>query len=297
MSDTHSHVSPLTFVKHEKVHLQKHHSLNEKWTQDRIAEDPSILGLGDLVLIERERRQERAGRLDLLLGDGDQTTRYEVELMLGSDDESHIIRCIEYWDIERRRYPGYDHYAVLVAEDITSRFLNVLSLFSGSIPLVAIQMSAIKIGDQIALHFAKILDQRLLRLDDSTPEPAQSVDRAYWEGRVGAKMIQVADRLLEIVNAKSKTQYQLNYNKHYIGLSDGMRSKNFMLMRPRKSFMKCNFYLNDAQPFLERFEETELSTDTGRKGQLIVNLSHSTVKQHEELIRELIDTLVEEVGG
>ena len=30
----------------------------------------------------------------------------------------------EYWDIERRRYPQYDHCAVLIAEDITSRFLN-----------------------------------------------------------------------------------------------------------------------------------------------------------------------------
>jgi len=34
-----------------------------------------------------------------------------VELMLGSVAPSHIIRCIEYWDIERRRYPGYDHIA------------------------------------------------------------------------------------------------------------------------------------------------------------------------------------------
>ena len=48
--------------------------------------------------------------------------------------ESHIIRTIEYWDIERKRYPQYEHCAVLVAEDITSRFLNVISLFNGTIP-------------------------------------------------------------------------------------------------------------------------------------------------------------------
>ena len=30
-------------------------------------------------------------------------------------DESHIIRTIEYWDIERRRYPQYEHVAVIVA--------------------------------------------------------------------------------------------------------------------------------------------------------------------------------------
>src|SRR3989442_11609419 len=41
---------------------------------------------------------------------------------------SHIIRTIEYWDNERRRYPAYEHIAVLVAEQVTARFLNVIGL-------------------------------------------------------------------------------------------------------------------------------------------------------------------------
>ncbi len=47
------------------------------------------------MLIERERRQHKAGRLDLLLSNPDEDRRYEVELMLGQTDEAHIIRCIE----------------------------------------------------------------------------------------------------------------------------------------------------------------------------------------------------------
>ena len=39
-----------------------------------------------------------------------------------------------------------DHYAVLVAEDITSRLLNVIGLFNGFIPLIALQMSALRFG-------------------------------------------------------------------------------------------------------------------------------------------------------
>ena len=38
---------------------------------------------------------------------------------------------------ERRRYPAYDHCAVLVAENVTTRFLNVLGLVAGSILLLA----------------------------------------------------------------------------------------------------------------------------------------------------------------
>jgi len=70
--------------------------LNEKWVQKIIGDDPSILGLGDLILKDKERVQPRAGRLDLLLQDSDSARRYEVEIQLGKTDESHIIRTIEY---------------------------------------------------------------------------------------------------------------------------------------------------------------------------------------------------------
>src|SRR5438132_844320 len=105
----------LKFVKPEKIWLADHPELREKWVQERIADDPSILGIGDLVLKDKERSHPRAGRLDLLLQDSESTHRYEVEIQLGSTDESHIIRTIEYWDIERKRYPQYDHSASLPA--------------------------------------------------------------------------------------------------------------------------------------------------------------------------------------
>src|SRR5215207_9714487 len=120
----------MAYVKFERVSLQKNSEYNECWVQDRIAEDPRILGLGDVILKDKERIQPRAGRLDLLLQDAETNRRYEVEIQLGPTDESHIIRTIEYWDIERKRYPQYEHSAVIVAEDITARFLNVISLFN-----------------------------------------------------------------------------------------------------------------------------------------------------------------------
>jgi len=124
----------VNLIKPEKINLLNHPVLNEKWVQKAIAKDPSILGLGDLILKDKERIQPKAGRLDLLLQDPETNRRYEVEIQLGKVDESHIIRTIEYWDIERKRYPQYDHCAVIIAEDITSRFLNIISIFNGFIP-------------------------------------------------------------------------------------------------------------------------------------------------------------------
>ncbi|MCU0857406.1 MAG: hypothetical protein MUC65_03265 [Pontiellaceae bacterium] len=115
-------------VKLQTVSLKNHAILNERWLQDVVASDPSILGIGDVVLKDRERIHPRAGRLDLLLQDADGHGRYEVEIQLGATDESHVIRTIEYWDIERRKYPQYDHTAVIVAEDITSPQKNAIRL-------------------------------------------------------------------------------------------------------------------------------------------------------------------------
>src|SRR4051794_10251876 len=87
------------YIRPERISLKLHPELTEKWVQDLIAAGPSILGLGDLVLRDKERIQPRAGRLDLLLQNPETKRRYEVELQLGATDEAHIIRAIEYWDI------------------------------------------------------------------------------------------------------------------------------------------------------------------------------------------------------
>ena len=235
----------LKFVKPEKVSLANHPEYREKWVQDRIAEDPSILGLGDLVLKDKERIQPRAGRLDLLLQDSESSIRYEVEIMLGSTDESHIIRTIEYWDVERKRYPQYDHYAVIVAEDITSRFLNVVGLFNGFIPLIALQMSALKFGDQISLVFTKVIDAMSLGMPDEDEEVQAVTDRSYWEARATKDTVALADDMLDLIKTFAPG-FELKYNKFYIGLAKDGQSKNFALFRPKKNSFRLELHLKSS---------------------------------------------------
>jgi len=103
---------------------------DEYWLQDQIFENPGCLGLGDLEAIARERQQSAGGRLDILLKNPEDDSMFEVELMLGETDETHIVRTIEYWDNEKRRWPQRQHIAVLVAEQINRRFFNVIHLLS-----------------------------------------------------------------------------------------------------------------------------------------------------------------------
>src|SRR5215213_8560014 len=205
-------------VKLESISLRSSDKFNERWVQDRIVDDPSILGLGDLVVKDKERIQVKAGRLDLLLQDPETLKRYEVEIQLGSTDESHIIRTIEYWDIERKRYPQYEHAAVIVAEDITSRFLNVIQLFNGAFPLIALKMTAYKIGDDCALTFVKVLDELTYGLVDEDEPVAEPTDRLFWESQKGSsKTLQLTDQLLKLIN-EVEPKATLRYTKHYIGL-------------------------------------------------------------------------------
>ncbi len=279
----------ITYLKPEKISLKNHSDLNEKWVQERIAEDPSILGLGDLILKDKERIQPRAGRLDLLLQDADSDRRYEVEIQLGQTDETHIIRTIEYWDIERKRYPQYDHTAVIVAEDITSRFLNVISLFNGSIPLVAIQINAIKVGEHISLVCTTVLDVLTHGLDYEEEEDREVTNRTYWEQRGSKETVSMADSLLEIIKGFD-SDLELKYNKFYIGLAKNEQPNNFAIFRPRKNSLRLEVRLPRSDDIEAKLEQTglDIMDYDKRWGRYRIRFSAGDVKKHAEFLRELL---------
>ncbi|GDX85013.1 hypothetical protein LBMAG43_10550 [Methylococcaceae bacterium] len=236
-------------IKLKTINLKNHAQFNERWLQDIIADDPSILGIGDVILRDKERIHIGAGRLDLLLQDADGYGRYEVEIQLGKTDESHIIRTIEYWDIERKKYPQYEHTAVIVAEDVTSRFLNVIGLFNGFIPIIAIQVTAIETPEGIGLQFTKILDTVKLGYIEQDEEITELTDRNYWEKRGTKNTVGLVDKILEI-SKSFLPSVKLSYNKHYIGFWVNERACNFAIFRLQKNALRLEIRL-------PKTEETE----------------------------------------
>ncbi len=288
----------MAYIKFERVWLKDHPEYNERWVQDRIAEEPAVLGLGDVILKDKERLQPRAGRLDLLLQDADANRRYEVEVQLGNTDESHIIRTVEYWDIERKRYPQYDHTAVIVAENITARFLNVIGLFNGMIPLVAIQMSALKTGEQVGLVFTTVLDQVTLGLVDEDEEVQEVTDRSYWERRGSQKTVAMADELLAIVRTLDAT-LELKYNKFYIGLARNGQPSNFVVFRPKKGFLRLEPRLKRSDETQERLEAAGLDVMDydERWGRYRIRLLPGELKKHTEVLTQVLTQAHSESSG
>lgn len=241
----------IEYVKPEVVSLKKHPEITEKWLQDLIEEDPSILGLGDLIVFQRERKQSSGGRIDFLLHDAETQTMYETEVMLGTLDESHIIRTIEYWDIEKRRFPSKDHVAVIVAEEITNRFFNVISLLNHTIPIIAIQLSAIKYDEKIFLNFTKVLDVYEEPEEEDT-EAAESTDRIYWENRSNRKSLAVFDQVMKDLESRGMTP-RVTYNKGHIAVGTGR--KNFSWFHPKKKETYCHYDIRVGEENVESLKE------------------------------------------
>lgn len=277
-------------IRLKQVRLKNHPTLTEKWVQSVIDEDPTILGIGDVLVKDRERVHPGAGRLDLLLQDVDGHGRYEVEIQLGATDESHIIRTIEYWDIERRRYPQYDHTAVIVAEEVTSRFLNVISLFNGFIPIMALQMKAIETPEGIGLDFTRVLDTIQLGLLDEDEETTELTDRNYWETQRGTpKTVKLADRIFDMVR-DFVPNIEQSYNKYYIGFWVDGRPCNFATCKPQKSAMQLRIRLPRTDDLDQAIEETGLNMleYDKRWSQYRFKLQDGDISKHSEKLKELL---------
>lgn len=285
----------LSFTRPELLSLKNNPDFSERWLQERITEDPSILGLGDVELITAEKSLPRSGRLDLLLYDEQLNRRYEVELMLGATDPSHIVRCLEYWDIERRRYPAYEHVAVLVAENITSRFLNVMTLLSGSIPLIALQIQALKVENKILLHFVRVLDQTSLRSDDEYELGTRSAsgvaekDRSWWEQRSRPSILALADELKAMVEQCSGEPHRLLYRKKIIDLVAEKDSTRRVWCMPMKTLIHIGAYIGQPEAWVNRFQEAGLPA-TLRRGNKAVRttVTLDDFEEQKSLISEFI---------
>ena len=125
----------------------------EQWLVDRINENPAVLGLGDLDL---KRASWRSRQISLLLKSPAESVLFVVELRLGPTDERHVIRVVERWSTERKRQRLNRCSAVLVAEEIAPRYVNILELISRAVPLLALEMEPSAGTEGTALRFRPV---------------------------------------------------------------------------------------------------------------------------------------------
>jgi hypothetical protein len=261
---------------------------DETWLQRKIEDDPSILGLGNLVVIQNQRMQHTRGRIDLLLEDREGGIRYEVEIMLGQVDESHIIRTIEYWDIEHRgdRDGTYEHKAVIVAEEFIQRFFNVINLLNKAVPMIAVKLSAFRVKSKLCLNFVKVLDVT----DELTSEQNEPVTRKVWEDWANEVSMQIMDKTIALI-PKEGGKVRVKYNQHHVAVGSN-RSTNFCWFVPVRS-PRARLYIwlgEDRDTFIKKLTAKGMDVRPDSTGQIRMILTMEALKKNKNLIKEVLVT-------
>ncbi len=265
----------------------RNHGLDEYWLQDYICKNPSCLGLGDLELIAKEKRQSSGGRLDILMKGNDEEL-YEIEIMLGAADESHIIRTIEYWDLEKKKRPKRQHTAVLVAEKITSRFYNVINLLSLSVPIIGIQANLYKTqGDTVSLVFTKIID--------SFEEPDLEEENGITYGlEYIQKQFPETSEVIKCIENITKEEYKnckINYNKKGVSIFINGTRKIIIVKRAKKQSSIAYVISDEVRTQIEDILDASSIQYDYKYGKIRIWLDFNSLKDNTDVHSEIIKML------
>jgi hypothetical protein len=257
---------------------------DEYWLQDLIYENPSILGLGDLIPVSKEKKQSSGGKLDILLKNPEDNSMYEIEVMLGETDPSHIIRTIEYWDIEKRRYPQRQHFPVLVAENFNKRYFNVIQILSLNVPMIAIQADLLEVGGQKIINFTKILD---IYEEQAEDDEANIVNETTWSSSANWTL-QTANELLGIINDGGQT-LKLNFTQSYVALKNTRGNAYWLYKRAEPKS-----YLGFTERNDEKVEAIKTLFDTSaipfsytKYQEFLVVVDKAFVKKHKDIFTKV----------
>lgn len=262
---------------------------DEYWLQNQIWTNPACLGLGELEPVRKEKRQSSGGRLDILLGDPEDDSRYAVEVMLGETDETHIVRTIEYWLRERRQHPTKQHYAVLVAEKINKRFFEVIYLLSETTPIIAIQANLRKIGGAVGLSFDTILDI----YEDPADESANGGDNSLvdtqsnWQKRANWT-VSHATQLMTMLS-EAMGEIAVNYVQSYISLS--VQGKNFMWLNRRKgsrSLLRFRAQMGREDELAVLLDENQIPHTRKGPRSFMITVNDQLLSQKKEALIQIV---------
>jgi hypothetical protein len=168
---------------------------------------------------------------------------------------------------------------------------------SGSVPLIAIQLDALRVEDHLLLNFVHVLDQTALRVDDPEEDSGGGeVDRAYWNQKAGPELMKVCDELLAMINNSASSPQELNYMRRYMGLRSNGVVRNFMSLAPKptKRFTHVSFSNSNSDKWKEKFEEAGVPVTSKRKGRFRISVTPDEFNEHKDLICQAVTETVKE---
>lgn len=275
----------------------------EKRIQKELEQKPELLGLGEMKLNAREKRQIN-GRLDLQFKGADSKTRYEVELQLGKLNNDHLLRCVHYWNHERRKCPQFKHYAVIVAEEIPEYMLEAIMLFK--VPIIAIKISIDQSSGKIAAakrldlpiyEWAIVESQKCEEIEDITP-----FDIAYLETKLSEVSLRVLNEIYRLAR-EVNPETEMNITKNYVGFTD-CNLYSYMFVRNKDNSLILELVLDESPDIKNKIQGAGLifknpgnpyTKHEKKRGHYDIQISIEDINEKEKEIRELIKMAYEKL--
>jgi hypothetical protein len=135
-------------------------------------------------------------------------------------------------------------------------------------------------------------------LVDEDEDVQETADRSYWENRASKKTVAMADQILEIARLLDP-ELELKYNKLYIGLAKQGQPNNFIVLRPKKGFLRFEPRLKSSSETQQRLENAGLDVMeySTKKGRYRIRLQPSDIEKGKEALTEVIrDAFKSSVG-
>jgi hypothetical protein len=153
--------------------------------------------------------------------------------------------------------------------------------------LIAIQARALDVDGRCTINATTVLDlARLGTVEDD--EPGQATDRGYWINRGSQATVEMADRVLELVNLVTPG-VALKYNKYYIGLARDGVADNFMSFQPRRGYLVAGFRIGRSDEVSALIEDSGIDTLPYEKwGNYRLRLVSKDLDTRRDLLLDLI---------
>src|SRR5579862_8653879 len=144
-------------------------------------------------------------------------------------------------------------------------------------------MRAFKIGNQMTLLCTTVVDELKRGLVDDDEEVREVTDRAFWENQASKETVALADQLLGLIHTFDP-EYELKYNKFYIGLAKNGQANNFAWFRAKKSYLRLESYCPKSKEITDKLEQSGLNLmDYGVRDQAYrVRLQAGDIEKHSE---------------
>lgn len=238
-----------------------------------------------MIAVNKEKKQSSGGRLDILLKEPTENIMYEVEVMLGETDPSHIIRSIEYWDNEKRKYPQRQHFCVLIAESFDRRYFNIIHLMSLNIPMIAIQADLLEVNGEQILNFSKIID--IYVEPEENEEDLKQVNESNWNN----DSPWTNDNAKELFNILKEKHDRINirYTQSYISINIDSK-KSYWFYKRSKPNSALLFSVRDdekAEAIKKELEVKEVEYIYNNQKDFMLSINLESLKEHIELINKI----------